>query len=62
MSKPRDKTSAKLREHFDELSEIETASIRKDIREARRNAKKAMTKHNRNQDKRALRDALRGEE
>lgn len=60
--KPIDKTAAKLRESYDELSEMESASIKKEIRAAKRAAKKQMTKHTRNQGKRQLRDAMESDD
>lgn len=56
--KPRDKTSQKLREVYDQLDEMDTSSSRKVVREAKRTAKKHMTKHNRSLDKRELRDVM----
>lgn len=58
MSKPKDKTAGKLREQYDQLDEYDTTSTRKDVREAKRKLKHHMTKHDRNQEKKALRQTL----
>lgn len=60
--KPKDKTDAILKEQFQILAEMETASNRKEIRQARKQLKHFIHKNERNQGKRQVRELLSGEE
>lgn len=62
MSKPKDRRSGHLKEQFDELEQYDTQTTRKIIREAKRDVKKAMTRHNRNEGKRDLQRKIRGDD
>jgi len=53
-----DKTEQLMREQFDKLDDIETATNKRDVREARRRLKQQMHKHARNVGKRQLRERL----
>lgn len=60
--KPRvDKTEQLMREQFDKLGNVETATNKRDVREARRRLKQQLHKHERNVGKRMLRDQLYGD-
>lgn len=61
MSKPTDRRAQHLREQFDELEQYDTQTTRKLIREAKRDIKKAMTKHDRNAGKRDLQRRINGD-
>lgn len=62
MSKPKDRRAGKLREQYDELEQYDTQTTRKLIRDAKRDIKKAMTKHDRNAGKRDLQQRIRGDD
>lgn len=56
--KPRDKTSQKLKERFDQLGDMDSNVVRKELRAARKAAKKHMSKHNRILDKQETQELL----
>jgi len=58
--KPKDKTDALLKEQFELLADAETASNRKEIREARRQLKRFIHKHDRTLGKRQVQEQLNG--
>lgn len=56
--KPRDKTEALLKENYDRLHEIETATNKRDIRAARKQLKRRIARHQRQLDEESLREQL----
>lgn len=53
-----DKTEQRLKEQYDALGEVLTATNKRDVREARKRLKQQIHKHERNVGKRQLRDLL----
>lgn len=56
--KPVDKTAQQLKEEYDALHEMETATNRRDIRAARKQLKKRMARHERQLGERTLKEQL----